>query len=253
MNWKKLWIRGADETLGALYPVTCPGCDDPIPADRSVLPICPECGPKLEEIRQPYCQICGQTFSGRIESDFTCSNCSDRNLSFEFAVGSYAAKGLARDLMHRFKYGRNIHLVPLLGRLMEPALRDSRISGVEKWVLVPVPLHRRRFQDRGFNQALELCRIIRKRFPDRFRISQAISRVRNTRTQAGLDREERLTNLKGAFALSRWKNRVRRVRGANVLLVDDVLTTGATASECARVLKNAAGVKAVAVVTVLRG
>ncbi len=244
--------RTVDSAANLLYPNSCPGCDVPISGDRNIMPICEDCGPGLESIVKPYCRVCGQAFTGKLERDFRCSNCADRKLAFDFAVGGYSAHGLARRLMHRYKYERKIHLVRLFGRMMEAALSDERIAE-KTWVLVPVPLHRRRFRDRGFNQAMELCRVLRGRNRDRFSVLNAIRRVRHTPRQAGLDRDQRLSNLQGAFALARFRQVAAKLKGRGVLLVDDVLTTGATASECARVLKESTEVAEVGVITVLRG
>ena len=241
-----------DAAASLLYPITCPSCDVPLPSSRVQLPICDDCGVGMSRIAPPYCRVCGQAYEGAMSADFQCSNCADRKLAFDFAIGGYAAEGLLRQLMHRFKYEQNIYLAQLLGRLLESTLTDKRIVGKD-WILVPVPLHRRRFRNRGFNQAVELCRVLKKRNPKRFQVKKAIRRVRHTPRQAGLDREQRLSNLRGAFALSRFGNMAETLVGKRILLVDDVLTTGATASECGRVLRNSADIAEIGVITVLRG
>jgi ComF family protein len=154
-------------------------------------------------------------------------------------------------MIHQFKYEHQIHLRAALAWLLEKALEEPRIAAEKGWILTPVPLHRRRQREREFNQAEELARLVSasRGLP----LVRGLRRVRYTSTQARLDRAERLGNLKNAFALSalaRWRG---AYSGAKVLLVDDVFTTGATAHECARVLKQQGGAQRVVVVTVARG
>lgn len=134
-----------------------------------------------------------------------------------------------------------------LARLMVPALRDERLSG-SAWILVPVPLHPRKKRERRYNQSAELARTLARLTGGVW--CDALRRIRYTESQAGLDRDGRLKNLRGAFAVS--PRSVKRLAGRNVLLIDDVLTTGATAHECAMTLKGC-GVEKVAVLTVARG
>ncbi len=169
---------------------------------------------------------------------------------FDFARSAYVAEDLVRELVHTFKYGRQIYLSPLLADLLAHSLEDRRFSLETDWLMVPVPLHPARKRERHFNQAEELCRMLAK--TRGLRMCCALRRKRYTPAQARLEREERLANLVGAFALSRLRWRRRAVCGANILLVDDVLTTGSTANECAKVLKRDGGASKVAVVTIAR-
>jgi len=155
--------------------------------------------------------------------------------------------------VHQFKYRGQFFLARLLGEMLEQALEDPRIAEDAEsgeWVLVPVPLHARRLREREFNQAEELSREVacRRGLPS----VNALRRIRYTRRQAKLDRAERLTNLRGAFEISPKPREGKAIVGKRVLLVDDVLTTGATASECARALAEAGALKVV-VITVVRG
>ncbi|MCA1962852.1 MAG: hypothetical protein LDL31_02770 [Prosthecobacter sp.] len=140
----------------------------------------------------------------------------------------------------------------MLATLEDPRLVQENLS---RWLLVPVPLHWSRKIVRGFNQSWELC----CQLSDRTGIPalQALRRVNRTQRQALLNRKQRLVNMRGVFCLKNawlppWRAKAR-LQGANVLLVDDVLTTGATAHECARVLRTQAGVQKVVVITAVRG
>ena len=240
-------VRGG--ALGLVYPRVCVGCDLPLEANGELW-LCENCKPDLKPIEPPYCDTCGQPYEGRMAQGFRCSNCSDLDLAFDFAVGAYRAEGLARELIHRFKYEKQHFLCALLGELLRDALNDPRLRDArdDDWLLTPVPLHPRRLREREFNQAAELCRTFR-RGEWRFEYGEVLKRTRYTRRQANLDRADRLTNLEGAFSMKRSGG----VSGRPVLLVDDVLTTGATASECARVLREEGGAAKVVVITVVRG
>ncbi|MCB1234157.1 MAG: ComF family protein [Verrucomicrobiae bacterium] len=244
----------ADGALGAIYPRICAGCEKPLDASGERW-LCPECRAGLHRIERPYCDVCGQPYSGEISlSSFQCSNCSDLDLAFDFAVAPWRAEGLARELIHGFKYEGRHHLRALLGGWLPLAFDDPRLAKFADadWLLTPVPLHPRRLREREYNQAAELCRVFHRERP-RFRVADVLERVRYTSRQASLDREGRLKNLKDAFRLSQSPRKRDRVRDREVLLIDDVLTTGTTASECARVLREEGGASKVVVITVVRG
>ena len=237
--------------LGLVYPRACYGCEA-IMADQKGW-LCDHCRSQLHPITYPLCEVCGQPFSGDIAADFRCSNCADRFLQFDFARAGYQSKNLARVMVHRFKYNGHFYLASLLGEMLNKALDDPRILEAEnnvEWVLVPVPLHTRRLREREFNQAEELCREVARQRG--LKMVNALRRTRYTRRQVRLERTERLNNLRGAFAMSPKTRERESIVGKQVLLVDDVLTTGATASECAQTLSEAGALKVV-VITVVRG
>lgn len=257
-----LKLTGAltEGVLGLVYPRNCAGCEDPLGADAGAAWLCEPCLRRLHPVAAPYCRVCGQAYEGEVfaaAASFRCGNCADLDLFFDFATGAYRNEGLARELIHRFKYGRQHHLCAPLGGLLRGALEDERLAeslaAGERWTLVPVPLHRRRLKERGFNQSAELCRVLRRSMGGQLDFAPVLRRVRHTGRQAALDRDDRLTNLKDAFGLARSRRLRRRIAGRAVLLVDDVLTTGATASECARVLVEEGDAAKVVVITVVRG
>jgi ComF family protein len=198
----------------------------------------------------PFCQVCGERFHGALEGTMSCWNCRGRDLAFAFARSGYHAHGLVRELIHRFKYGREIALATLLGQLLLRNWEDHRVARHRDWLLVPVPLHGGKERQRQFNQADELCRVAAAETGlERVNL---LRRTRDTGSQARLDREERRENLRGAFALRPGEAVRERARGARVLLVDDVFTTGSTAHECAKVLLGEGKAAMVAVITVAR-
>ena len=153
--------------------------------------------------------------------------------------------GVARELIHRFKYDRRVHLArPLSLLTQEPLTSYASSLGVD--LLIPVPLHRRRLRERGFNQAVLLGRPLSKTWGIPL-VADNLKRIRWTEPQVTLSASEREANVRGAFALAD----PAAVHGRKVILLDDVFTTGSTVAECSRVLRQA-GAEGVYVITVAR-
>lgn len=251
-----------DDLLGLVYPRLCAGCNFPLSdararEDKNAGPrrlgeLCEKCESTLETIRAPYCSVCCQPFDGVMDQGFQCINCGSRRLDFDFATCAYRSRGLAREMIHRFKYERKHHLVRVLREMAVQSASDVRIDhgGSSDWAVVPVPLHHRRLREREFNQAREIAIGLCRHY--RWPLVPALRRILPTRRQAHLDRAERLKNLRGAFLAVRSHRRQQSIAGRPVILVDDVLTTGATASTCAGILKSLGAAKVV-VVTPVRG
>jgi ComF family protein len=181
-----------------------------------------------------------------VTAPFECSNCRSLDLEFDWARAAAAATGVVLDVIHRYKYRRERWFEPFLARLLIDSAKRS--LDVSQWdCIVPVPLHSGKERRREFNQAVRLARRLGEstglRVEDRW-----LERREWTETQTHLSRDQRSDNVRGAFALRAGL----KPGPCRVVLVDDVLTTGATASECARVLREA-GVTSVGVWTVARG
>ena len=213
-----------------LYPPACTICAVSVDSGEY---LCQECEGKISRIVPPFCAKCSEPFDGAITTTFACANCAHRRLHFEAAVSAYRARGIVRHVILNFKYGRQIHLRHLVARWLVAALDDERIRERRFYVIVPVPLHPARQRERGFNQAGVLAEWLSAHMA--LPLRPVLRRVRYTTTQTAFDRSERMQNLRGAFRLRKNAD-VRRLR---VLLIDDVLTTGSTLSECARILKEA--------------
>jgi competence protein ComFC len=235
--------------LDLLYPPRCVICEEKLADGRS---LCPGCDWQLPRLTDPFCQSCGEGFPGQIEGPFSCPNCSSLKFAFEFARPAMTRDDRTLAMIHRLKYGRELHLAQELGRLAAQAFSDPRLAVAleEKWPLVPVPLHRTRQQLRHFNQAAEISRSIAEHIG--LPVLPALDRIRSTAHQTALTRSQRLENLRGAFVVNRAGRRALADSPAGVVLIDDVLTTGSTVDECAKVLRRA-GFKRVCVVTVMRG
>lgn len=210
------------------YPTLCAVCLKPVDQEAC---LCGPCKTKAPRIKPPYCNTCSEPFDGEITSSFSCANCAHRELHFETAVAAYRSRGIVRKLMHEFKYGHQLHLRRPVADWLSETLDDPRLQGRRFDIVVPVPLHPARKRERGFNQAEMLAELFC--MSAGLKMSNALERIRYTTTQTAFDRTERMENLRDAFRLRPKMN----VRGLRVLLIDDVLTTGSTLSECARVLK----------------
>ena len=215
--------------------------------------LCSDCRVGWEAITSPLCPRCGLPFISDDEADHLCGDCRTRPGAFDRAraVGHYA--GSLKALILEFKFHGRVGLAEPLGRLLLDLFqRHWTTEGVD--LILPVPLHGRRMRQRGYNQAYLLVRHWARWYEVRYGVPLAcrierdlLRRVRPTSPQAGLGRRERERNLKMAFALAGSLS----VKGLRVLLVDDVLTTGATVNACARVLR-AAGAERVDVLTLAR-
>lgn len=174
-----------------------------------------------------------------------CANCVNLELHFDSARAFARTEGVTRELIHRFKYGQSLWLRKLLGEWIVEGYQ-THFADREFDAVIPTPIHPRKLRERGFNQALELARALGQ--GTGIRVLSCLERCRDVPTQTTFNRRKRFTNLVKSFKLSP-KAKVQEMR---LLLVDDVLTTGATASECARALKEG-GAEEVHVLTLARG
>lgn len=229
--------------LDFLFPPLCHVCRRFIP-DAGALHICPSCREDMPPAGHPLCTVCGAPFPGAGE-DHPCGDCLTGKPAFDAARAALLYEGHGRKLIHAFKYSNKTHLRRPLALLTAEVLTEF-VASRSPDLIVPVPLHVRRLRSRGFNQALLLGELLARmwRLP---MARRALKRVRWTEPQITLSADERRDNVKGAFAVP---DRAA-VAGKHVLLLDDVLTTGSTVQECARVLKQA-GAAAVTVITIAR-
>lgn len=249
-------VRHAAANLFSIFfPSDCRLCGLPL-LNISRLPVCPECLDRLQPIQGNVCSICGErVLSSYFQCDEDglrrCPVCRriDRPFHRAIAYGSYE-DGL-RELIHLLKYNGVRPAADVLGRMLSEILTEV-VPSLQQPVplLVPVPLHRGKLRQRGFNQAelIAHAAIRASISSERFQLApEVLTRVRATHSQIGLTSHQRRENLRGAFAVTH----PAQVTGREVVLVDDVYTTGTTASECARVLRRA-GASRVWVATVAR-
>lgn len=223
------------EILDAVFPPRCAGC-----GNWNKTLFCPKCQNQLIRIEPPFCLSCGAPFDPEAKSADECADCRKNRYHnappFHVARSALAFDGPIRSAIHRFKYREKIaHTAPLAEFLAELLERDATLRTWKADFLAPVPLHRLRKWRRGYNQSELLARELSQLVP--IPTALILKRIRPTPPQVRLNAERRKIDVKDAFAIDP-KTRVA-IAGANILLVDDVYTTGATLRECAKTLKNA--------------
>jgi ComF family protein len=216
--------------LDLVLPPRCHICLQNIP-DAGKLHICPDCHTALPLLNSLFCSICGIPFEGT-GSDHPCGRCMASPPPYSAARAALRYEGSCRDLIHAFKYTQKSHLRRPLGLLMA-SLLNQFVAEQKPDLLIPVPLHISRLRTRGFNQAILLGEILSRQWQIPL-LRQGLQRIRPTTPQMELTRDQRLTNLRDAFAIKDATMPADR----RVMLVDDVFTTGSTLSECARVLRQ---------------
>jgi ComF family protein len=227
-----------------VFPPRCTTCGAVL-EEHAPLSFCPPCAAEIHFIRPPLCPRCGIPFPATEGDSHLCGEClaTERPYAVARAVGLYEKTLLTA--IHLFKYRGTIGIGEVLGRIMADFAGDQWDMTVFS-LIIPVPLHRKRLRERGFNQAVILAREIAKRFslPLDF---MTLRRKIFTASQVGLGREERSANVRKAFTV----RKPEKIAGRRILLVDDVTTTGSTLTECASVLMQA-NAEAVAVLTLAR-
>jgi ComF family protein len=226
------------------FPRHCVGCGQSV--DRPSGHICWDCFRSIELRESGLCDCCGLKIESVVTHAFTCSVCVETPPAFDRARSAGRFSGVLRESLHQFKYGQATWLCSDLVDLLHGCVL-AHYAAAEVDVVAPVSLHASRRRDRGYNQAALLGAELAQRLHRPF-VGDALIRTRATPTQTRLHARERRRNVHGAFVACapEW------VRGRTVLLVDDVMTTGATLSEAARILKRA-GAWRVWAVTVARG
>jgi ComF family protein len=235
--------------INFVYPPRCAACGrrQPLESSRRV---CAECIGRIERLPEPVCAVCGIPLKSTAHEGDWCVTCaaSPPHFSKARAVARYSPRGddddqVVPSIIRRHKYGLDQSLAHALAECLANPLP---LAGGDYDIVVPVPLHHARLRWRGFNQAAMLGAAVAERLALPLDVATLV-RTRATTPQTAQDHRERGLNVHGAFAV----RRAPRVAGRRILLVDDVMTTGATADECARTLLEA-GARRVDVLTLAR-
>jgi ComF family protein len=232
------------DVLSLFFPGKCFVCGGALPRGSC---ICAECLGAVRAIEGETCGRCGAPLAGgRSEHARDCPQCADLRLVFGRNVSFGVHRGVLRELVHLYKFGKRRSLHVLFAGLLTGS-KGPFISGYD--LIVPVPLARERALERGYNQSFLVARAIAARLHVSF-VGEALVRRGNSVPQSGIrTRRERLANITDRIAVA--ARAAGAVRGKAVLLFDDVLTTGATASGCARALLGE-GARSVDLLTIAR-
>ncbi len=228
-----------------LLPVNCANCQEALWGDPNPF-FCRECWSQIQPISQPTCPCCGIPFSSEISLTYSpnhvCGSCRDKRPAFSKAWTLYPYQSPLKEAIGLFKYRGKVSLANPLAILMRDAL--PILPAVD--IIIPVPLHGTRLREREYNQSLILAHHLSRHL--NIPLSHtSLRRTRPTVPQTSLKREKRLKNLRGSFSV----HQPEQVKGKTALLIDDVLTTGTTVNECAKVLR-ASGMDKVYVMTLAR-
>lgn len=218
-----------------IYPKVCLACKNRLKDTSSVDNlICGQCWSKIKKNPPPFCYCCGRHLETPNQLTNICLQCVKKKLHFDRAFSPCIYEGVIKELIHEFKYKGKDYLGATLSRLMVEFIKEYNFPMESVDFIIPVPLHKARLREREFNQAQILSKYIAAAF-DKKTLDSVLRRHCNTKAQVDLNEEnERMLNVKGSFTLDKKS----AIIGKNILLVDDVLTTGATCSEAALALKN---------------
>jgi ComF family protein len=215
--------------LDIALPTLCVACREPVAGEG----VCAACWAKLSFIEPPYCPRLGIPFVYDPGPDLLSMEAIANPPAYARARAAVRYDDVARTLVHALKYQDRTDLAPAMGRWMARAGRE--LLG-EADALIPVPLHWRRGWSRRYNQSGALARVIARQTGVKV-AADALRRVRPTQQQIGLSRSQRASNVQGAFKVA--PDRTAEIQGRRLILIDDVLTSGATTDACARALLRA--------------
>ncbi len=235
-------LLGVKKLRDVLVPPACPICTRVVAADDG---LCAVCWADLDFITAPVCRVSGMPLAVDLGEDTISVLARVNPPPYDMARAAFIYSGSAAALIKKIKFGDRPELARWLAQFMVQAGGDVLPPDA---LLIPVPLHRRRLVWRRFNQAAELCRAM-SAITGHEIAYQAVHRVKSTRQQIGLTRAGRKRNLKGAFRVP--KDMAAHIKGRNLVLVDDVLTTGATVETLTDVLRRA-GAAQIYVLTLAR-
>jgi ComF family protein len=222
-NLRRALSAGVDLFL----PPACLLCGDLLPPGFDPREFCAECQATMPPLGRSHCSCCSQPFPGT-SSQHLCATCLQRPPAFSIAHAACSYQERIKDAIHQLKYRNQVNLAQPLGKLLGKALETAEVS-FKPDCIIPVPLHPGRLKQRGYNQALEISRPLARKMQVPIDTT-LLQRTLKTPPQQGLTAAERRSNLRNAFIVTSTTS------ARNILLVDDVMTTGETVRECCRVL-----------------
>jgi ComF family protein len=237
MNNKSVIEYIKEGLLNFIFPLDCKMCEKPIRESKGYS-ICEDCFKTIELIERPYCIKCGKPLIPSVffkqNREILCLDCKRKKYSFEFSRSTGIYDKVLKKCIHLFKYYGEKKLAKPLGKLMVDYLVKNDEFKKRIDLIIPVPLHKNDLRKRGFNQSILLGRVV----GNYFSISvgeKVLIKKKLTPFQANLSKKEREKNILRAFLVEKPKE----IKGKNILILDDVFTTGATVEECTKELMKA--------------
>lgn len=215
--------------LNILFPEKCIACNKITEANK----ICNDCWSNCSFITKPYCTICSYPFEFSTHENSICGSCIKQKPKYDRAFSLLKYDDASKKIIHNFKYHDQLHILEYLVDLLVINGKDLLANSN---VIIPVPMHKHKLLKRGYNQAALLAMRIAKKTKIHY-LPEALIKRQNTAPQAGLDRAEREKKIKNNFSLNLKIK--EQLLNKNILLIDDVITTGATINECCKELKKA--------------
>jgi ComF family protein len=242
---KNLIAEVSSMGLNLIYPIYCQGCGQKLSYDNKNY-LCEECIKIIKLKRPPFCIKCGKSLYGDREIKGLCPDCLNTGYHFTAAWQCCEYDGLVKELIHKFKYNGKLFLknifIDIIYRFSRAYIDREKID-----YIAAVPMSKALLQKKGYNHADLLAKGLAELLGVPF-LKDCLLKIKNTKQQVSLNRPERLTNLQGAFLA---KNGLC-INGKNILLIDDVFTTGATVDECSKTLLEAYA-NSVLILTLARG
>lgn len=226
-----------------LYPPHCIICKASLTADSPHPYVCPECDHTLKPNHPPFCPKCSRFLGAHPESAL-CGACRRHPPQFDFAWSGCLYTDHLKKMIHDFKYHQRTYLKKYLAHCMIDFIKKYNLDIQQFDFLLPIPLAATKLRERGYNQSCLLAQELKQTYKIPL-APQTLIRIKDTKAQVQLSQKERWTNMHGAFRIKNSRTIINR----NILLIDDLLTTGATASHAAQTLKEA-GADRVGVLTV---
>ena len=236
-----------DSFLDVVFPRNCVITGDLVEEDSPYRSISKSVGQKLFHVQAPHCRTCGYPYFGAVmASDRACPKCKELKPLYGEGKTTILVEGIGRELIHKFKYEEATFLIQDFFSFFENCVGlDHYLDDAH---LVPVPLHPRKFRERGFNQSEALCQALILLQPSA-KMAKILERTIDTPSQTLFSRKERMRNLKNAFRLAPHSNFEASER---YLIVDDVVTTGSTVNACTRALRKG-GIQRIDILTLGHG